>query len=106
SNRFDLPGEVFLEVRRGGRLVALGGLNRDPYLDDPSVGRIRHVYVHPDARDTGVGHALVTALVEHARDGFARVRLRAGPPCAGYFYVALGFVTTPGEENSTHELKL
>lgn len=105
SNRFDLPGEVVLEVRLEGRLVALGGLNRDPYHGDPTVGRIRHVYVHPDARGTGAGSALVIALMDHARDAFARVRLRAGPPAVGDFYVALGFQSTPDEENSTHQLR-
>lgn len=105
SNRFERPGEAFFEVRRDGRLVAVGGLNRDPYLDDPSVGRIRHVYVHPDARRCGVGRLLVSSLVDHARDHFRRVRLRAGPPAAGDFYLRLGFSSTPAEEHSTHELR-
>jgi GNAT superfamily N-acetyltransferase len=104
-NRFDRSGEVFLEARLAGRLVALGGLNRDPYLEDRSVGRIRHVYVHPDARGAGVGRLLVAALLEHARGHFRRVRLRAGPEGAAGFYLALGFVTTSGEDDSTHELR-
>lgn len=105
SNRFDRPGEAFFEVRRVGLLVALGGLNRDPYLDDPSVGRIRRVYVHPDFRRRGVGQLLVSTLVDHARDHFRRVRLRVGPPAAGGFYIRLGFSLTPAEEHSTHELR-
>lgn len=104
-NRFDRPGEVVLEARLGNRLVALGGLNRDPYIEDPAVGRIRHVYVSPDARGVGVGSQLVMALVEHARAGFHRVRLRAGPQRAAGFYLALGFSETPDEPDSTHEVR-
>ena len=33
-----------------GRLVGVCGLNVDPYLDDPSVGRVRHLYVLVAAR--------------------------------------------------------
>lgn len=103
SNRFDRPGEVALEARLGSRLVGVGGLNRDPYLDDPTVGRIRHVYVSPDARGLGVGRVLVMSLVEHARGHFSRVRLRAGPAEASGFYLRLGFDVTPDESDATHE---
>lgn len=106
SNRFDRPGEVLLEVRLDGRLVAIGGLNRDPYIDDPDVGRIRHVYVIPEARELGIGRTLVTALVDHARGGFTRVRLRTNRPEASQFYLRLGFEETSDEEDSTHQIRL
>ena len=32
ANRFDKPGECLLGLFDGDRLVAIGGLNRDPYL--------------------------------------------------------------------------
>lgn len=104
SNRFDQPGEVLAEVRRDGILCAVGGLNIDPYIDDPTVGRIRHVFVHPDRRRRGVGRILIEFLVDRARGHFARVRLRSlyepGPP----FYAALGFA--PSEEpDATHEVR-
>lgn len=107
SNRFDRPGEIALEARVGTRLVGVGGLNRDPYIDDPAVGRIRHVYVSSDARGDGVGSALVTALVGHARGRFTRVRLRTVTSAGFAFYSALGFEGTPEEEeNSTHQIRL
>ena len=103
-NRFDAMGEVLLEARLDGRLLAMGGLNQDPYTDDPTVGRIRHVYVHPDARGSGVGRQVVLALVENARTTFQRVRLRGVPPRAPAFYIALGF-SAATEENATHEIR-
>jgi GNAT superfamily N-acetyltransferase len=106
SNRFDRPGEIALEARFGPRLVGVGGLNRDPYVDDPGVGRIRHLYVTPDVRGMGVGRALVIALVDHARESFERVRLRAGASDARGFYLRLGFEETPDEEDSTHQIRL
>lgn len=106
SNRFDRPGEVALEARLGSRLVGVGGLNRDPYLNDPGVGRIRHVYVSPDARRLGVGRVLVMSLVEHARGRFSRVRLRAGRTETSGFYLRLGFEETPDEPDATHQMPL
>jgi GNAT superfamily N-acetyltransferase len=106
SNRFDRAGEIALEARFGPRLVGVGGLNRDPYIDDSQVGRIRHLYVTPDVRGMGVGRALVIALVDHARESFERVRLRAGADDARGFYLRLGFEETPDEEDSTHQIRL
>lgn len=103
SNRFDRPGEVLLQVRDGLALVAIGGLNVDPYLDDASVGRIRHVYVLPSARRFGVGSVLIRSLLACARTDFARVRLRVGTPRGRPFYEALGFATTD-EVDATHEI--
>lgn len=106
SNRFDRPGETALEARLGSRLVGVGGLNQDPYMDDPQVGRIRHLYVSPDVRGIGVGRALVEALVDHARGRFTRVRLRTTRPGVSAFYLGLGFEETPDEDDSTHHMWL
>lgn len=106
SNRFDRPGEIALQARLGGKLVGIGGLNRDPYLDDPAVGRIRHLYVSPGARRQGVGRSLVVALVDVARTTFRRVRLRTSQPEASLLYLALGFEETGDEPDATHVLRL
>ena len=103
SNRFDAPGEAIVEARVGSRLAAIGGLNRDPYLDDPEVARIRHVYVTPDLRGVGVGRALVLAMVEHARLRFMRVRLRTVTPEGSAFYIAIGFEPID-EPAGTHQI--
>lgn len=106
SNRFDLPGEILLGARLGHELVGVGGLNRDPYLDDPAVGRIRHLYVLSAARRQGVGRSLVLALIDQARPTFRRVRLRTIQPEAFRFYLALGFEETGDEPDATHVFRL
>jgi GNAT superfamily N-acetyltransferase len=103
SNRFDRPGEVLAEVRCDDALCAVGGLNIDPYIDDPTVGRIRHVFVHPDARRIGIGRELVGFLVESGRGHFDRVRLRSTSDPGPAFYPAIGFMPTY-EPDATHEV--
>jgi GNAT superfamily N-acetyltransferase len=103
ANRFDGPGEILCGCIEGGELVAVGGLNRDPFLDNPRIGRIRRVYVRELWRSRGVGTALVTCLVQSARPHFACVRLRAANPRAAQLYEHLGF-TPVGDPNATHIL--
>jgi GNAT superfamily N-acetyltransferase len=106
SNRFDRPGELALQARLGDKLVGVGGLNRDPYLDDPVVGRIRHLYVSPDARRQGVGRSLVLGLIDAARPTFRRLRLRTSQPEASLLYLALGFEATGDELDASHVFRL
>lgn len=102
SNRFDQPGEVALGAWVGSKLVAVGGLNRDPYIEDADVGRIRHLYVSPQARGRGVGRVLVLALLEEARKTFRRVRLRTSQHGASELYLSLGFERIGDEPDATH----
>lgn len=103
ENRFDRAGEAALFAWCNGFLVGFGGLNRDPYLEDVAVGRVRHVYVAPAARGRGVGSALVAGIVRRARPTFARLRLRTRD--AGAFYEKLGFRPVD-EPDATHALEL
>ncbi len=77
KNRFEAPGEALCGYLDQGLLVAVGGLNCDPFAGRPDMGRIRRVYVRHAWRNQGVGRALVTALVDEARTHFSCVRLRA-----------------------------
>ena len=106
TNRFEGEGEALFAALSKSWLGGIGGLNRDPYVDDPGVGRIRHLYVSPEARGRGLGRALVVALVDHARGRFERVRLRATPLGASEFYLRLGFEETQHEQDSTHQIRL
>lgn len=102
-NRFDGRGEILLGAFRGDVLVGAAGLTCDPYHDDPSVGRLRHVYVLQRERRAGVGRALVQALLQHAPMHFGSVRLSTRHAAA--FYDALGFERAEGE-HVTHILRL
>ncbi|HTZ57909.1 MAG TPA: GNAT family N-acetyltransferase [Acidobacteriaceae bacterium] len=103
TNRFNAPGEALCGRIDQGLLVAVGGLNCDPFAGRPDMGRIRRVYVRPAWRNQGIGRSLVEALVEHARTHFRSVRLRAENAGAARLYERIGF--TPLESpDATHIL--
>jgi GNAT superfamily N-acetyltransferase len=91
ANRFDAPGECLLGRFDQDRVVAVGGLNVDPFAGDAKIGRIRRVYVRRRWRRRGIGHELVSALIEHAKQSFRCLRLRAENPEAARLYERLGF---------------
>jgi GNAT superfamily N-acetyltransferase len=110
ANRFDAPGEFLLGCFEEanfdeGNLVAVGGLNRDPFAGLPEMGRLRRIYVRAAWRRKGIGALLVTALVAQARGHFQCVRLRAENPGAARLYERMGFLRAPGPD-ATHILHL
>jgi GNAT superfamily N-acetyltransferase len=92
QNRFDAPGETLCGHLADGLVVAVGGLNCDPFAGRADMGRIRRVYVRPAWRDKGIGRALVTTLIEQARKHFRCVRLRAENADAARLYERIGFI--------------
>lgn len=100
-HRFCGPGERIFAATLEGRTVAIGGLSRDPFVDDETVGRVRRMYVHPDHRGQGMGSSLLDRIVRAS--GFARLRIRTDQPNAAAFYEARGFEPV-GDANATHEL--
>jgi len=101
TNRFARTGEVFLVAFRATNLIAVGGINRDPYTDQDGIGRLRHLYIRKSDRRSGVGSALVQQLLEHAKDVFHSVRLRTETREAADFYISLGFHAVQ-DEAATH----
>lgn len=101
ENRFSAPGEVLCGSIQHGLLVAVGGLNRDPFLDTNGVGRIRRLYVRPAWRKQGLGTAMISWLLNHGRQNFDCVRLRAENPAAAHLYEKLGFMPID-DPNATH----
>lgn len=106
SNRFDQPGEALFGVYADGRLIAVGGLNRDPYLPDENAGRVRHVYVLPACRRRGTGRVLMAAIIDAARTHFSLLTLRTFNPVADRFYRALGFEATDAITDASHRMNL
>jgi GNAT superfamily N-acetyltransferase len=108
ENCFDQPGEaLFGSVSNTvpGALDAIGGINRDPYLEEPRVGRLRHVYVRPHLRNQSIGSVLVRAILEAAHGSFDRVRLRTASSQSDSFYERLGFLRV-SDPTATHILSL
>jgi GNAT superfamily N-acetyltransferase len=106
ANRFSRPGEILLAACVGERLVGLCGRNVDPYLSDPKIGRVRHLYVARDARRCGVGRLLVGAIIQGARGHFRLLTLRADDPQAAAFYRTLGFREWTEGTTATHWIAL
>jgi GNAT superfamily N-acetyltransferase len=105
SNRFDREGEALLAALSGSAIVAVGGLTIDPYQSDPRVGRVRHLYVMPDQRRTGVGRRLVQRILGYARGSFDTVRVRAAKGDAPLFYDAIGFQRVE-EPDASHRIRI
>jgi GNAT superfamily N-acetyltransferase len=95
------PTEFFLGALLDGHMVAIGGVTRDPYTDDATIGRLRHLYVRAEARGQGVGRALVRSLEARAQGVYERLRLRSGTVAAARFYEALGYRRV-NESAATH----
>jgi|SRR5579883_3348915 len=104
ANRFDAPGEALFLAIADGQVVGVCALNRDPYAHDARTGRVRRLYVLPAHRRSGIGAALVEAVIGRARDHFDLLRLRTDK--ASEFYVALGFRRDVSDPKATHVLKL
>ncbi|MGI9493250.1 MAG: GNAT family N-acetyltransferase [Geminicoccaceae bacterium] len=100
--RFSKPGEKLLGVFDREMLIAVGGLNRDPYAWHDHVGRLRHTYVYRRYRRLGVGKKLVTALLEDLDEHFERVRLRTTTTAASRFYEACEFRSSE-DADASHE---
>ena len=105
ANRFDRPGEALFGASMAGRLVGVCGLNVDPYVGDPRIGRVRHLYVLTACRRHGVGRQLVARIIEVAADRFDSLRLRTNNPEAARLYEAAGFRAC-AEAECTHVMDL
>jgi ribosomal protein S18 acetylase RimI-like enzyme len=106
ANRFDRPGEALFAARVGREMVAIGGLNVDPYAAGPRTGRVRHLYVLTCWRRQGIGEQLVRAIIEAAHGRFDRLRLRTMNPEASRLYERLGFTRRADVPDCSHVLEL
>jgi GNAT superfamily N-acetyltransferase len=105
-SRFDQPGELLLAAYDEESLVAIGGLMPDPYTGDPSLGRLRHIYVRPDARRRGIGRRLVELLERRAQGTYRALVLRTDTVTAARFYEQLGYKPLPPGGTATHRREL
>lgn len=106
ANRFSRPGEALFTAQSDRQIVGVCGLNIDPYLGDPRVGRIRNVYVLAARRRRGIGRRLVERAIATARGHFVTLRLRGLESGPASLYETLGFRPCEGIPNCTHLLEL
>ena len=104
ANRFDQTGEALFGAFANRQLIGVCGLNRDPYLDDPQVGRVRHLYVLADWRRHRVGRRLVEAVIAEAQSHFALLTLWTN--AADMFYRSVGFTPVTHIPKATHAMQL
>lgn len=102
ANRFDQAGEGLWLLWDEHEPVAFVGLNVDPYLGRPEVGRIRHLYVAKAWRRHGLARALVAWALEQALPHFEVVTLRSLDEQAAAFYRQVGFHESPRFDQATH----
>ena len=91
NNRFSKPGERLCAASIGEQVIAVGGINIDPYYDSPSLGRIRHLYVHPDFRRSGVGARLMRLIEGRGERYFDSFQLFTESTTAAMFYESLDY---------------
>jgi GNAT superfamily N-acetyltransferase len=106
ANRFDQPGEALFVARADGRVVGIGGLNLDPYATEPTVGRVRHLYVLTAYRRLGIGRRIVEEIIEAGRGRFERLRLSTSNPEPARLYERLGFHPRAGVAHCTHAMEM
>ncbi|WP_283195189.1 GNAT family N-acetyltransferase [Rhizobium sp. AN80A] len=104
ANRFDKHGERLMCAFHNAQLVAVGGLNIDPYVDDPSIARLRHLYVLERIRRQGVASRVARHLLDSARTSFSGVRLFTDTAEAAALYEKLGFARA-NSVNATHIIR-
>ncbi|MBS4196733.1 GNAT family N-acetyltransferase [Lederbergia citri] len=106
SNTFNKPGEALNGVYGlDGALVAVGGININPFSDDVRIGRVRRFYVANDYRRHGIGTLLLETLISEAKNQFQILVLNSTPQ-ADVFYTSFGFIKSDKYPNSTHYLTL
>lgn len=87
-----------------GELSGIGALTPDPYDPEPDLLRVRHVYVRPLHRGTGIGRVLAAALIQQGLALAPRLSLRAADPRAAAFWEASGFKPDTGGTRRSHLL--
>lgn len=107
TNTFSGLGELLVGVyNEYGAIIAIGGLNIDPFSDSQQIGRLRRFYVAKDYRRNGVGTVLLKDIVSKAKCYFDVLVLHTDTVKADNFYTAFGFAKDCKYLNTTHYLDL
>jgi len=102
-NTFNHSGEgLFGMFNEEGYLVAIGGLNKDPFSNEPYIGRLRRFYVSKGYRRNGIGSLLVRTIIAKAKGNYKILVLHTDTEQADKFYTSLGFSKGNLYPNSSH----
>jgi GNAT superfamily N-acetyltransferase len=103
SNAFNHFGEgLFGVFNEKGVLVAIGGLNKDPFSNGQYIGRLRRFYVDKEYRRKGIGSLLVKRIIEEAKIYYKVLVLHTDTEQADRFYSSIGFTKSNLYPNSSH----
>ncbi|KLV14754.1 GNAT family acetyltransferase [Niallia circulans] len=103
NNTFNHLGEgLFGVFNEEGLLVAIGGLNKDPFSGAQNIGRLRRFYVYKEYRRNGIGSLLVKRIIEEAKRHYKILVLYTDTEQADRFYSSIGFTRGNLYPNSSH----
>jgi len=103
SNTFNNFGEgLFGVFNEECVLVAIGGLNKDPFSNGQYIGRLRRFYVSREYRRNGVGSLMVKRIIEEAKKYYKILVLHTDTEQADKFYSHIGFSKGNLYPNSSH----
>ncbi len=103
-NNFSKPGEFFYGIFFKDKCVGIGGLNIDPYTDNPNLGRVRHLYISKKHRCKGLAKLLLKEIIKTGKGKFNQIRLYTNNPVAANLYENFGFIKS-SKENESHIIK-
>lgn len=107
TNNFNKPGEsLWGAFNKEGTLIAIGGLNIDPFSNEQKIGRLRRFYVSRDYRRSGLGRLLLKNIICEAKNYYKVLILHTDTKQADKFYTSLGFLKENRYIKSTHYLNL
>jgi len=103
-NIFSKKGEILFGIFISDLCIGIDGLNVDPYIDDPNIGRIRHVFISLKYRRKSLATLLLRKIIQIGAKHFELLHLYTENPNASSFYESLVFIESKAEKE-THILK-
>lgn len=105
-NRFEDTGEALYAASINGEIIAVCGLNKDPYSNSTEIGRVRRLYLLKKHRRNGIAKMLMQAIIDQARKKFKILVLFTDNQVADNFYKSIGFKACSSYPKSTHYFEL
>lgn len=87
---------------KAGLLVAIGGLNKDPFSNKEYIGRLRRFYVSKEYRRNGIGSFLVKKIIDEAKRYYKILMLHTDTEQTDKFNSSIGFTNGNLYPNSSH----